>query len=41
MNLVIKNAEEIVRNPETKEEKVIKHETVIVRGDNIIYVSPP
>lgn len=41
MNLVIKNAEEIVRDPETKEEKVIKHEMVIVRGDNIIYVSPP
>ena len=36
MNLVLKNAEEII-NGETKE----KHGTIILRGDNIIYVSPP
>ena len=36
MNLVLKNAEEIIRG-ETKK----KHNTIIVRGDNIIYVSPP
>ena len=35
MNLVLKNAEEIVNLEET-----IKHNTVILRGDNIIFVSP-
>lgn len=35
MNLVLKNVEEIVNG-----EKEEKHNTVIVRGDNIIYVSP-
>ena len=35
MNLVLKNAEEIVNGETTAE-----HITVIVRGDNIIYVSP-
>jgi small nuclear ribonucleoprotein len=35
MNLVLKNAEENINGKET-----IKHGTIIVRGDNIIYVSP-
>jgi len=35
MNLVLKNAEEIVNG-----ETILKHNTIIVRGDNIIYVSP-
>ena len=35
MNLVLKNAEEM-----TKGESAAKHNMVIVRGDNIIYVSP-
>jgi len=35
MNLVLKNADEM-RNGES----IKKHNTVIVRGDNIIYVSP-
>jgi len=35
MNLVLKGAEEM-SNGET----VKKHNTIIVRGDNIIYVSP-
>jgi len=35
MNLVIKNADEIVNG-----ESHGKHSTVILRGDNIIYVSP-
>ena len=35
MNLVIKNADEIVNG-----ESLTKHNTIIVRGDNIIYVSP-
>ena len=34
MNLVLKNTEEIVNGESTK------HNMVIVRGDNIIYVSP-
>lgn len=35
MNLVLKQAEEMHNG-----EKVEDHSTVIVRGDNIIYVSP-
>ena len=35
MNLVLKNAEE-----KQNDDKSIKHNLVIVRGDNIIYVSP-
>ena len=35
MNLVLKNADEIVDG-----ESIGKHDMVIVRGDNIIYVSP-
>ncbi len=36
MNLVLKNAEEIVDG-----NVVAKRDKVIVRGDNIIYISPP
>ena len=35
MNLVLKNADEI-----SNSETIAKHNMVIVRGDNIIYVSP-
>ena len=35
MNLVLKNAEELSNG-----ESVLKHNVIIVRGDNIIYVSP-
>ena len=35
MNLVLKNAEEIIKGESTS-----KNKTIIVRGDNIIYVSP-
>lgn len=35
MNLVLKNADEIVRS-----DKKAKHDKLIVRGDNIIYISP-
>ena len=35
MNLVLKNVEEIING-----ESIAKHNTLIVRGDNIIYVSP-
>ena len=35
MNLVLKNAEAMING-----ESASKHNTIIVRGDNIIYVSP-
>ena len=35
MNLVLKGADEIINAEEKK-----KHDKVIVRGDNIIYISP-
>jgi len=35
MNIVLKNADEMKNG-----ESVKKHNTIIVRGDNIIYVSP-
>lgn len=35
MNLVLKNAEEIFEAQVSR-----KHESVIVRGDNVIYISP-
>jgi small nuclear ribonucleoprotein len=35
MNLVLKNVEEIISG-----ESKGKHKTIILRGDNIIYVSP-
>jgi small nuclear ribonucleoprotein len=35
MNLVLKNVEEIIDG-----EPIAKHNTLIIRGDNIIYVSP-
>ncbi|UCH72040.1 MAG: small nuclear ribonucleoprotein [Thermoplasmatales archaeon] len=35
MNLVLKNADEI-----NEGESTAKHNTIILRGDNIIYVSP-
>ncbi|HHH80170.1 MAG: small nuclear ribonucleoprotein [Thermoplasmata archaeon] len=35
MNLVLKNADEIING-----EVATKRETAIVRGDNIIYISP-
>ena len=35
MNLVLKNAEEIING-----ETTTTHNTIILRGDNIIYVSP-
>ena len=34
MNLVLKNADEIIQGETTK------HKMIVVRGDNIIYVSP-
>lgn len=39
MNLVLRNAEEI-NDKGTDDESTKKWDTVIIRGDNIIYVSP-
>lgn len=39
LNLVLKQAEEVTKVG-TPEETLAKRETVIVRGDNIIYISP-
>ncbi len=40
MNLVLENAEEI-RKAEGDEEEVNRVGTIIVRGDNVIIISPP
>ena len=39
MNLVLKNADEVFK-PGTPDEKSHHHEMVIIRGDNIIFISP-
>jgi small nuclear ribonucleoprotein len=39
LNLVVKNAEE-VQNVGTANEKIVNHDLVIIRGDNIVYISP-
>ena len=39
LNLVLKQAEEVTKVG-TPEETLTKREMVIVRGDNIIYISP-
>ena len=38
MNLVLENAEEVVN---AEEEKIKNLGTIIVRGDNVIIISPP
>ena len=39
MNLVVKNAEEIV-NVGTPDEKATQRDLIIIRGDNIVFISP-
>lgn len=39
MNIVLKNAEEVLKAG-TPEEKSTHRELVIIRGDNIVYISP-
>ncbi|HVL86858.1 MAG TPA: LSM domain-containing protein [Candidatus Thermoplasmatota archaeon] len=39
MNLVLKNAEE-VQHAGTPEETTQRHDLIILRGDNIIFISP-
>ena len=40
LNLILENAEEITFDPETNTESVVAIDNVIVRGDNVIIVSP-
>lgn len=40
LNLILENAEEITFDPETNTETVVAIENVIVRGDNVVIVSP-
>ena len=39
LNVVLKQVEEVMKVG-TPEETITKKETVIVRGDNIVYISP-
>ena len=41
LNLILEDAEEISIDPETEEQTILQVETVIVRGDNVVIVSPP
>ncbi|MGY5871545.1 MAG: LSm family protein [Candidatus Thorarchaeota archaeon] len=41
LNLILENAEEINIDPETDEQTIQQVDTVIVRGDNVVIVSPP
>lgn len=41
LNLILEDADEITTDPETDEEYVEVIHTVIVRGDNVVIVSPP
>ena len=41
LNLILEDAEEITSDLETNEQTVTQVDTVIVRGDNVILVSPP
>ena len=41
LNLILEDAEEVTLDLETNEQTVIQVDTVIVRGDNVILVSPP
>ena len=41
LNLILEDAEEISMDPETDEQIIVQVDTVIVRGDNVVIVSPP
>jgi len=41
LNLILEDAEEISFNPETDEQIIDNVKTVIVRGYNVVTVSPP
>ncbi len=41
LNLILEDAEEFMTDPETDEQTIVQLDTVIVRGDNVVIVSPP
>jgi small nuclear ribonucleoprotein len=41
LNLILEDAEEITTDAETNEQTIEQVDTVIVRGDNVVIVSPP
>jgi small nuclear ribonucleoprotein len=41
LNLILEDAEEISFDAETNEQTIVQVDTVIVRGDNVVIVSPP
>ncbi len=41
LNLILEDAEEFKTDPETDEQTIVQLDTVIVRGDNVVIVSPP
>ena len=41
LNLILEDAEEIFFDPETDEQTITQIDRVIVRGDNVVIVSPP
>ena len=41
LNLILEDADEIAIDPEAETETVTQINTVIVRGDNVVIVSPP
>ncbi len=41
LNLVLEDAQEIHVDPETNQEVVTQIDKIIVRGDNVVIVSPP
>jgi len=41
LNLILEDAEEISFDAESGEQNILQVDTVIVRGDNVVIVSPP
>jgi small nuclear ribonucleoprotein len=41
LNLILEDAEEIFFDSETEEQTITQIDRVIVRGDNVVIVSPP
>ncbi|MHA1905613.1 MAG: LSM domain-containing protein [Candidatus Thorarchaeota archaeon] len=41
LNLILEDADEIAFDSETNEDKIEQVQTVVVRGDNVVIVSPP
>ncbi|MGD2072350.1 MAG: RNA-binding protein [Candidatus Thorarchaeota archaeon] len=41
LNLILEDAQEIQIDPETSEQIITQIDRVVVRGDNVVIVSPP